>query len=103
LVEVLVNEQAQELDENNQFSITVTGDTTVSVTYNFDTVHAGTAEDPFDVADAITVAQAVGTIATSNEYYVSGVISSVETTTNNGYATFFIGSEGQAFEIYKAK
>lgn len=55
-------------------------DLTVSPAQNainlYGTVHAGTATDPLDNADALKVAKATGTTATEKYFYVKGVVDS---------------------------
>lgn len=68
------------------------------------TTHAGTAEDPFDIADALAAIEAG---LTDNEYYVAGIVSQIdEVSIQYGNATYFIsddGTTGNQFEIYRGK
>lgn len=52
---------------------------------SYDTVHAGTEADPFSVADAIKVAQTVGTTATSEKFYIKGYVVGVDTSSLSSY------------------
>ena len=71
-------------------------------TDNPNTTHAGTAEDPFSVADALVVAAK----SPDEEYYVKGIISKIdEISTQYGNATYFIydapgGAELEIFRSY---
>ena len=58
------------------------------------TVHAGTAEDPFDIADAIQSVKSGKT----GEFYVKGVISAIRFTYSAQYgtATFWMSDDGEA-------
>lgn len=44
-----------------------------------DPTHAGTLEDPYTVADAILVAKKTGTTATTEKFYITGVVTNVNT------------------------
>lgn len=72
-----------------------------------ETVHAGTADDPYSVADAIAKAKETGATATTDAYYIKGY---VKTITENyaaqyGNATFSIvddlNSNGASFGAYR--
>ncbi|MBR5686639.1 MAG: hypothetical protein IKX36_01620 [Prevotella sp.] len=66
----------------------------------------GTAANPYDVASALKVIQAVGTTGTENDVYVKGTVTEVtEISTQNGNATFLIGDPGSTstMTIYRAK
>ena len=67
------------------------------------TDNAGTAEEPFTVTDAKTVAQATGTSATVTKYYVTGQVSAIKefNTTNYGNATFTITDGTSTFDCYR--
>ncbi|MCH5172040.1 MAG: Ig-like domain-containing protein [Erysipelotrichales bacterium] len=67
--------------------------------------HAGTAADPFNVADAIKVAEHVGEEGTANSYYIKGTVSEVtEISVDFGNGTFKITDDGSnsftAYRIY---
>ena len=70
------------------------------------TEHAGTELDPYSVADAKIVIDAIGT---KENAYVSGKICTIQTTSlpAEGYITFFISADGttagQQVEAYKCK
>lgn len=66
----------------------------------------GTAANPYDVASALKVIQAVGTAGTENDVYVKGTVTEItEISTQNGNATFLIGDPGSTstMTIYRAK
>ena len=75
--------------------------------------HAGTLEDPYTVADAILKAEETGTTATTEEFYVEGIVSSKYSSTNTDYdfiykgsATFNISDDGTTnneFVVFKIK
>ena len=70
--------------------------------------HAGTAEDPFTVADAINVTTALGLGGTSSEFYFTkGIISQIdEVSPDYGNATYYISDDGTTanqFEVYHGK
>ena len=62
------------------------------------TTHAGTEEDPFDVIDACNVAEATGNTATSDTYFITGVVSNL--TVSSGQAKFDIISGEKTFKAY---
>ena len=75
--------------------------------------HAGTLEDPYTVADALLKAEETGTTATTEEFYVEGIVSSKYSSTNTDYdfiykgsATFNISDDGTTnneFAVFKIK
>ena len=84
---------------NNSFTMpasAVTISTTFSVkpediTYD----HAGTAEDPYSVADVLKYISTLGTATSTEDVYVKGVITSIdEVSTKFGNATYKIKDEG---------
>ncbi len=79
----------------------------VSATYNFaETSHAGTVEDPFTVADALTVIATLANKATTtSEVYVKGIAVGT-VTVSSGQAQFLISDTGEntnTVTVYKAK
>ena len=72
-----------------------------------DYTHKGTAEDPFNIADAIAKAKETGTTATSEQYYVKGRISAIKYTFSAQYgtATFDMADESSSdiFTAYSVK
>lgn len=86
----------------------VTRDTKYTVTVNAASTHAGTAEDPYSVADAKAATLALGEGKTSSEsYYTKGIISQIdEVSTDHGNATYFISDDGTTtdqFEVFRGK
>ena len=69
----------------------------------FDTVHAGTLEDPFDVADALTVAVATGQTPTQEQYYIKGVVSKIQAEYNAQYGNISVVlyDGAQTFLVYR--
>lgn len=70
--------------------------------------HAGTAEDPYTVAEALAATLALGSGNTSEDYvYTKGIISSIqEVSTDHGNATYFISDDGttsEQFEVFRGK
>ena len=66
----------------------------------------GTAANPYDVASALKIIEAVGTAGTENDVYVKGTVTEItEISTQNGNATFLIGDPGSTstMTIYRAK
>ncbi|MGN1226575.1 MAG: BACON domain-containing protein [Candidatus Cryptobacteroides sp.] len=67
----------------------------------------GTAEDPFNAAAAIQKCQEIGTTASTEQYYVKGIVSYIdELSTQFGNATFKISDDGTAtdqFTIFRCK
>lgn len=89
---------------NNSFTMpasAVTISTTFSVkpediTYD----HAGTAEDPYSVADVLKYISTLGTATSTEDVYVKGVITSIEeVSTSFGNATYKIKDEGVENEV----
>ena len=89
---------------NNSFTMpasAVTISTTFSVkpediTYD----HAGTAEDPYSVADVLKYISTLGTATSTEDVYVKGVITSIdEVSTKFGDATYKIKDEGVDNEV----
>lgn len=89
---------------NNSFTMpasAVTISTTFSlkpedITYD----HAGTAEDPYSVADVLKYISTLGTATSESEVYAKGVISSItEVSTQYGNATYKIKDEGVDNEV----
>lgn len=71
----------------------------------YGTVHAGTAEDPLDNADAVKVAEATGTTETEKYYYVKGVVASFrDAPSSYGNVSYYLKAEGSAtkFLVYRA-
>ncbi len=57
--------------------------------------HAGTAGDPYSVADVLKFISTLGTATSTEDVYVKGIISSIsEVSTSFGNATYFIKDEG---------
>ena len=68
----------------------------VDITYD----HAGTAEDPYSVADVLKYISTLGTATSESEVYAKGVISSItEVSTKFGNATYKIKDEGIENEV----
>ena len=69
--------------------------------------HAGTAEDPYTVADALTYINALGSATSATEVYVSGIISQVDSYNDNySSITYWIsddGTTGSQLEVYSGK
>lgn len=66
----------------------------------------GTVNNPYDVASALKIIEAVGTTGTENDVYVKGTVTEItEISTQNGNATFLIGDPGSTstMTIYRAK
>lgn len=89
---------------NNSFTMpasAVTISTTFSIkpediTYD----HAGTAEDPYSVADVLKFISTLGTATSTNDVYAKGVITSItEVSTKYGNATYTIKDEGVENEV----
>ena len=67
--------------------------------------HAGTAEDPFSVADAIAYIGTLGTATSTNDVYVQGKISQIDTYASKTI-TYWISDDGTTdnqMEVYKGK
>lgn len=68
----------------------------VDITYD----HAGTAEDPYSVADVLKYITTLGTATSTNDVYAKGVITSItEVSTKYGNATYTIKDEGVENEV----
>lgn len=68
----------------------------VDITYD----HAGTAEDPYSVADVLKYISTLGTATSESEVYAKGVISSItEVSAKFGNATYKIKDEGVENEV----
>lgn len=69
--------------------------------------HAGTANDPYTVADAINKAKITGTTATEEAYYIKGLVKSIteQFSTQYGNATFTMVDEGSnnVFTAYRIR
>ena len=86
----------------------VTKTTKYNITVKTAGAHAGTAEDPFSVADAMAATEALGEGKTSDDYYYTkGVISEiVEVSADYGNATYFISDDGTTatqFKVFRGK
>lgn len=88
---------------NNSFTMpasAVTISTTFSVKPEDITDHAGTAEDPYSVADVMKYISTLGTATSESEVYAKGVISSItEVSTSFGNATYKIKDDGVENEV----
>ena len=96
--EVTVSYTEGEITKTAQYSITVSAAAS----------HAGTAEDPFTVAEAVTTTVALGLGNTSADaYYTKGIVSQVdEVSAEHGNATYFISDDGTTtgqFEVFRGK
>ena len=72
-----------------------------------DKINHGTTDAPISVAEAIAAAEAIGTDASANDFYVKGKICSIkyEYSAEYGTATYNIsedGSEGTVFTVYNS-
>lgn len=78
---------------------------TLTVTYPY--VHAGTATDPFTVAEAIAKAKENGTSSDGNTYYTAGIISQVDGYNSTYHSiTYWISDDGTTdnqLEVYSGK
>lgn len=85
-------------------------DLTVSPVQNainlYGTVHAGTATDPLDNADALKVAKATGTTATEKYFYVKGVVDSFrDAPSSYGNVSYYLkanSGDDAKFLVYRA-
>ncbi|MDY6101360.1 MAG: Ig-like domain-containing protein, partial [Candidatus Enteromonas sp.] len=85
-------------------------DLTVSPAQNainlYGTVHAGTATDPLDNADALKVAKATGTTATEKYFYVKGVVDSFrDAPSSYGNVSYYLkanSGDDAKFLVYRA-
>ena len=89
--------------EQGIYSYQVNGDTTITIETFYNVQHAGTADDPFDAADAIVVAKAIGSSETPVKYYISGVVASIATAFNSTYKNISVNlNDGtNNFQIYR--
>ena len=62
--------------------------------------HTGAENDTLTVADAVLVANATGTTATTSKYYIGGTVSSMSITANS-YATGVITDGTNTFNLYR--
>lgn len=89
---------------NNSFTMPASA-VTISTTFSVKPVditydHAGTAEDPYSVADVLKYISTLGTATSTEDVYVKGIISSIsEVSTSYGNATYFIKDEGIENEV----
>lgn len=88
---------------NNSFYMPASA-VTISTSFSLKPVitydHAGTAEDPYSVADVLKYISALGTATSTEDVYVKGIISSIsEVSTSYGNATYFIKDEGIENEV----
>lgn len=79
-----------------------------SATYTIIAInHAGTAEDPYTVSDALTYINTLGSATSATEVYVSGIISQVDSYNDNySSITYWIsddGTTGSQLEVYSGK
>lgn len=96
--EVTVSYTEGEVTKTAQYDITV----------NAAATHAGTADDPYTVAEAMAATDALGEGKTSSEYfYTKGIISEItEVSTQHGNATYFISDDGTTatqFKVFRGK
>ena len=96
--EVTVSYTEGEITKTANYSITVSASAS----------HAGTAEDPFTVTEAVTTTMALGLGNTSADaYYTKGIVSQVdEVSAEHGNATYFISDDGSTtgqFEVFRGK
>lgn len=91
-------------DKTDTVDITVKAEQTAIDLYG--TVHAGTLEDPLDNADAVKVAEATGTTATSKYFYVKGEVASwKDAPSSYGNVSYYLkkaDADKTAFMIYRA-
>lgn len=90
--------------QSDSVEITVSGEQTAIEKYG--TVHAGTAEDPFDNADAVKAAPLAKEASDTTKYYIKGIVHSFYHTPGertDGVVSWFIkDAEGnKGFECYK--
>jgi len=73
----------------------------------YGTAHEGTAEDPFTNEDAVLVAEAAGTTATSSKYFVKGIVESFrDAPSSYGNVSFYFTpaqAGGKKFLAYRVK
>ncbi len=91
-------------DKKDSVEIEVKAEQTAIDEYG--TVHAGTAADPLDNEDAIKVAEATGTTATTKYYYVKGTVSSFrDAPSSYGNVSYYLTPSttgGDKFLVYRA-
>lgn len=90
--------------KSDSVEITVSGEQTAIEKYG--TVHAGTAEDPFDNADAVKAAPLAKEASDTTKYYIKGIVHSFYHTPGertDGVVSWYIkDAEGnKGFECYK--
>lgn len=90
--------------KSDSVEITVSGELTAIEKYG--TVHAGTAEDPFDNADAVKAAPLAKEASDTTKYYIKGIVHSFYHTPGertDGVVSWYIkDAEGnKGFECYK--
>ena len=88
---------------NNSFYMPASA-VTISTSFSLKPVitydHAGTAGDPYSVADVLKFISTLGTAASTNDVYAKGVITSIsEVSTSYGNATYNIKDEGVENEV----
>ena len=89
---------------NNSFTMPASA-VTISTTFSVKPVditydHAGTAEDPYSVADVLKYITTLGTETSTNDVYAKGVITSItKVSTKYGNATYTIKDEGVENEV----
>ncbi len=133
-VNSLINKGAVKIVSSNTNVITVAGrvltaagagKSTITVTYGdksdsveievkaeqtaideYGTVHAGTVADPLDNEDAIKVAKATGTTATTKYYYVKGTVASFrDAPSSYGNVSYYLtpaAKDGEKFLVFRA-
>ena len=85
------------------------GSASYTITVNPAAGHGESAEDPFSVSEVLTFVNGLSSTPTTDEYYVSGIISRIanngEFSTSFGNATFYISDDGSSssdeFEAYR--
>ena len=86
----------------------ITKTTKYNITVKADVTHAGTVDDPYTVADAMTATGAMNEGQTSSEsYYTKGIVSQiVEVSPDYGNATYYISDDGTTasqFKVFRGK
>ena len=88
-------------------SFTTVSESPVTPAPDYETEHEGTEQDPFSVADARKVAEATGETATTQKFYIKGVVASVDVSgvAQYGNATYKIKDENgtdlfTCFQVY---
>ena len=91
-------------DQTDSVEVTITSNDPKA---RYGTAHSGTAEDPFTNEDAILVAEAAGATATSEKYYVRGVVDSFrDAPSSYGNVSFYFTpatENGKKFLAYRVK